>query len=170
MTRRHIHYEAAFEDYLRSQGIAYIAVDEQRKAIFSGARVKSFDFLVYRSPGETWLVDIKGRKFPYDTNANKRYWENWVTREDLDGLLKWQGVFGNGFVGMFVFAYLLLGPDDRLPTPHVHAFRESHYAFMTIPVSDYRDHARTRSEKWDTLSMPTRQFREMATAIQRSSA
>ena len=48
MTRRHIHYEAAFEDYLRSEGIAYVAVDEQEKAIFSGARVKSFDFLLYR--------------------------------------------------------------------------------------------------------------------------
>ena len=45
--RRHIHYEAAFEDYLRSRGWPYLPVDEHRKAIFSGARIKSFDFLVY---------------------------------------------------------------------------------------------------------------------------
>ena len=51
MTQRHIHYEAAFEDYLRSRGWPYIPVDEQKKAIFAGARIKSFDFLVYR-PGE----------------------------------------------------------------------------------------------------------------------
>ena len=64
MARRHIHYEAAFEDYLRSRGLAYVAVDETRKAIFAGARVKSFDFLVYHEPGSNRLVDVKGRKFP----------------------------------------------------------------------------------------------------------
>ena len=49
MARRHNHYEAAFEDYLRSRGWPYLPVDEQKKAIFAGARVKSFDFLVYRT-------------------------------------------------------------------------------------------------------------------------
>ncbi len=168
MTRRYIHYEAAFEDYLRSQGIAYIAVDEHRKAIFSGARVKSFDFLLYRDPGETWLVDVKGRKFPYDTPTSKRYWENWVTREDMNGLSQWQGVFGQGFVGVFVFAYLLLGPDDRLPTSHVHSYKGAHYSFLWISVTAYQEHARKRSARWDTLSMPTRRFREMAEPVQRA--
>ena len=95
MARRHNHYEAAFEDYVRSRGWPYLPVDEQKKAIFAGARVKSFDFLVYR-PGQenAWLVDVKGRKFPYQVNGQKRYWENWVTREDLDGLSQWQVVGG----------------------------------------------------------------------------
>ncbi len=64
MARRHIHYEAAFEDYLRSRGLPYVAVDETRKAIFAGTRVKSFDFLVYHDRGSNRLVDVKGRKFP----------------------------------------------------------------------------------------------------------
>ena len=147
MTRRHIHYEAAFEDYLRSEGIAYLAVDEHKKAIFSGARVKSFDFLLYRNPGETWLVDIKGRKFPYDTPSNKRYWENWITQDDLDGLKKWTEVFGEGFTAVIVFAYLLLGPEDRQPTPYAHPFRGNFYAFLAIPAATYARHARGGSAR-----------------------
>jgi len=166
MTRRHIHYEAAFEDYLRSQGIAYIAVDEKKKAIFSGARVKSFDFLVYREPGETWLVDVKGRKFPYDTPSHKRYWENWLTLDDLDGLKQWEDVFGGGFVAMVVFAYLLLGPEDRQPTPHVHPYRDEYYAFLAIPAADYAAHARKRSDKWGTVSVAAKTFRSLARPIQ----
>ena len=97
MTRRHIHYETAFEDYLRSQGIPYVPVDEHKKVIFAGGRVKSFDFLVYREGGQKWLVDVKGRKYPYDTQSSKRYWENWITRADIDGLASWQKAFGDGF-------------------------------------------------------------------------
>ena len=167
MARRHIHYEAAFEDYLRSCGLPYIAVDEHRKAIFAGGRVKSFDFVVYRPDGPTWLVDIKGRKFPYENDqGHKRYWENWITRDDLDGLSCWQKAFGDGFESILVFAYLLMGPEDRAPTHHVHPFRDQHYAFMCVRLDDYRDSARTRSPKWDTLSLPTRTFRDHAKPIQ----
>jgi len=165
MTRRHIHYEAAFEDYLRSEGIAYIAVNEQRKAIFSGARVKSFDFLVYRRPGQTWLVDVKGRKFPYDTPANKRYWENWVTQDDLDGLKQWGAVFGDGFVSTIVFAYQLLGPECKQPTTHVHPFRNDYYSFLAVPVTEYARFATVRSPKWQTLSVPAKRFRELAKPV-----
>ena len=166
MTRRHIHYEVAFEDYLRSRGLPYVAVDEKRKAIFSGSRVKSFDFLVYHPQGLTWLVDVKGRKFPYVTDGQKRYWENWITREDLAGLTHWQEAFGEGFVSMLVFAYHLLEPDDRLPTIHVHPFRDALYAFMCVELDAYRQACRPRSAKWDTVSVPRGRFRELAKPIQ----
>ncbi len=166
MARRHIHYEAAFEDYLRSQGIAYIPVDERRKAIFAGARVKSFDFLVYRKTGETWLVDVKGRKFPYESPNHKRYWENWVTTDDLDGLKQWQGVFGEGFVSTIVFAYHLLGPESRQPTPYVHPFRGEYYAFLAVRADTYEQHARGRSAKWQTVTVPAATFRQLAKPIQ----
>lgn len=166
MTRRHIHYEAAFEDYLRSQGIAYIPVDEQKKAIFAGARVKSFDFLVYRRQGETWLVDVKGRKFPYDTPSHKRYWENWLTTDDLEGLKQWQDVFGQGFTAMLVFAYFLQGPIEKQPTSLVHPFRGEYYAFLAISAADYARHARPRSAKWQTVTVPAKIFRELAKPIQ----
>ena len=178
MTRRYIHYEAAFEDYLRSQGLPYIAVDEHRKAIFAGSRVKSFDFVVYRADQANWLVDVKGRKFPYELDGQKRYWENWVTREDLDGLRCWQEAFGDGFESVFVFAYLLTNPDNATPRDirraldraaqlgYVHPYRQEHYAFMCISLADYEQTCRQRSPKWDTLTVPTRRFRELARPIQ----
>ncbi len=166
MAQRHIHYEAAFEDYVRSQGWPYIPVNEQRKAIFGGDRIKSFDFLVYRSDGPAWLVDVKGRKFPYDGPSGKRYWENWVTREDLEDLTRWQGVFGDGFSTILVFAYWLCGLSDREPTSHVHVFRDRYYAFLWIPVAQYARYARQRSPSWDTVTMPTAQFRKIVRPIQ----
>lgn len=165
MVQRHIHYEAAFEDYLRSLGWPYLPVDEQKKVIFAGARVKSFDFLVYPPDRKAWLVDIKGRKFPYDGQHGRRYWENWVTRDDLDGLQQWQEVFGDGFEPILVFAYWLLGPPGREPSADVHLFRDEYYAFVPVPAIDYAVHARQRSPKWDTLTVPTRLFRGMTRAM-----
>ncbi|NOX57707.1 MAG: HYExAFE family protein [Planctomycetes bacterium] len=166
MTRRHIHYEAAFEDYLRSRGQPYVAVDEQRKAIFAGSRVKSFDFLVYRETGQTWLVDVKGRQFPYHHEGRKRHWENWITREDIDGLSQWQSTFGEGFVSMLVFAYHLTEPNAHQPTHHIHPFRDCAYAFMCVSLDEYKDACRERSAKWDTVSVATARFKAMVQPIQ----
>ncbi len=166
MTRRHIHYEAAFEDYLRSQGLPYIAVDEKKKAIFSGARIKSFDFLLYCPDSPVWLVDVKGRKFPYDGTGGKRYWENWVTRDDLEDLTRWQDTFGSGFEAVFVFAYWLTGSGERLPTAYVHTFRDEHYCFLVTRVEEYAEHCRERSPKWDTVTVSAPKFRELARPIQ----
>ena len=166
MSRRHIHYEAAFEDYLRSQGTPYLPVDEQKRAIFSGAKVKSFDFLIYRPNGCTCLIDVKGRKFPSGSARSRRYWENWITQDDLDGLGKWQDVFGRGFEAALVFAYWLVGTPDRYPTVRIHPFRGQYYAFMYIPLDAYRRHCRVRSPKWKTVTVPGRTFREVAVPIQ----
>ena len=161
MAQPHIHYEAAFEDYIRSRGWPYIPVDEHRKAIFSGERIKCFDFLVYPPGRRAWLVDIKGRKFPYDSRNGKRYWENWVTRQDLEGLRRWEGVFGEKFDPGLVFAYWLVGPPGHEPCSDIHMFRNEYYAFLWISALDYAAHARQRSPKWDTVSVPARVFRNL---------
>ena len=57
MADRTVHYEAAFEAYLREQGIPYVAVDEAKKALFSTAKLKSFDFVVYSKNGRNLLVE-----------------------------------------------------------------------------------------------------------------
>jgi len=168
MARRHNHYEAAFEDYVRSQGWPYVPVDEHRKAIFGGGRVKSFDFLVYPPGGSAWLVDIKGRKFPYTGSNGRRFWENWVTQDDLEGLKRWAGVFGSGFEPMLVFAYWLRGVASQAPTPEIHVFRDQCYAFVCLAASRYAELARGRSPKWRTLTVPTRTFRASAALISSS--
>ena len=161
MAHRHIHYEAAFEDYIRSRGWPYIPVDEQKKAIFSGARIKSFDYLVYRPGKPAWLADIKGRKFPYTGKHGKRYWENWVTTADLEGLCEWEGVFGEGFEPVFVFVYWLIGYPQREPSSEIHVYRNEYYALLYVSASQYAAHARQRSPKWDTVTVPARDFRKL---------
>jgi len=62
MADRNIHYEAAFEAFLRDKGIPYVAVDEAKKALFANAKLKSFDFVVYSRNGPNLLIDVKGRQ------------------------------------------------------------------------------------------------------------
>jgi hypothetical protein len=165
--KRHIHYEAAFEDYLRSRGVPYVPVEESKRAVFAGERVKSFDFIVYPSNDLRWLVDVKGRRFPYITeHGSRRYWENWVTQEDLDGLTEWQSVFGGDFEARLVFAYLLEGPPDRWPTLRPHRFRGEDYAFVTVRLDEYRRQARPRSPSWETVSMSMRAFRRICQPLE----
>ena len=169
MAHRNVHYEAAFEDYLRAKGWPYVAVDETRKAIFADVAVKSFDFLVYSSSGPNLLTDVKGRKFPDSTPGRKRSglrtWENWITRQDVEGLSEWEKVFGADFSAVLVFAYWLQGPPQRAPFTDVHVFRKKHYAFVGISLADYVTSARPRSAKWQTISIPSRTFAKQATDI-----
>ncbi len=165
--KRHLHYELAFEDYLLSRGVPYVPVDETRKVAFAGSKIKSFDFLVYPSENCHWIVDVKGRRFPYGKAGatGGGYWENWVTRQDMAGLAEWQTVFGSEFEARFVFAYHLQGPADRWPAGRPHSFQGELYAFMTVALADYQQHCRQRSASWDTVAVPRQTFREIVKPV-----
>ena len=153
----HIHYEAAFEDYLRRGQIPYIAVDEAKQTAFRDVKLKSFDFIVYSDKTANWLVDVKGRRWAARKNTRKPAWENWVTQADLNGLGQWEHVFGVDFRALLVFAYWLQVEADP-PPEIVHVFRDERYVFAGVPVEDYRMHLRVRSPKWGTVNMPTAEF------------
>lgn len=161
MANRNNHYEAAFENYLRTKAHPCVPVDEAKKAAFGKISLKSFDFIVYSSRGVNLLVDVKGRKFP-DSIVGKRKstrpWENWVTRGDIEGLKKWEEIFGEGFRAILVFAYWLQGPVRRSPFEDVHFFSDKQYAFVAIFLADYVALARPRSQKWQTLDAPVAEF------------
>jgi len=155
--KSHIHYEVAFEDYLQTNQIPYVAVDEAKRAAFRDAKLKSFDFIVYSATGNNWLVDIKGRRWAPRKPGNRPAWENWVTQADLDGLQQWQHVFGTGFAALLVFAYRLDANGE--PPPEVlHVFRDTRYVFAGVPADQYRLQARVRSPKWGTVNLPVREF------------
>ncbi len=162
MANRDNHYEAAFEEFFRSRGIPYVAVDEAKRSLLSsGASIKSLDFIV-SSPGQaTWLVDVKGRRFPAG-DVQKQYWKNWSTRDDLRSLAQWEELFGANFRGLFVFAYDVLGDRAPLPAEELFAWRGSLYGFIAVPLSDYAAHARPISPRWDTWAMPAADFRRLA--------
>lgn len=154
------HYEAGFEDYLRRRGLPYIAVDEAKKALFGNAKLKSFDFVVYR-PGTTkLLVDVKGRACRVGHGSVSL--PNWATREDIDDLRQWQDIFGDGFVSMFVFVYAWSQQPKDSPFKDLFQYQDKWYSTMAITVSDYREHMKRRSESWGTVHLPTADFRRLA--------
>ena len=164
MANRDNHYEAAFEAYLRARRLAYVAVDEARRSLVADGSLKSLDFIVAPRHGPTWLIDIKGRRFPSGDNQ-KQYWKNWSTRDDLRSLALWQQHFGQDFSPLLVFAYHLVGDRSPLPEQRLYAFRGEQYGFIAIRLADYASHAHPISVSWDTVAMPTRLFRETARAF-----
>jgi len=162
MANRDNHYEAAFEEYLRSRGVPYVAVDEAKRSLLSnGASIKSLDFIVSAPGPITWLVDVKGRRFP-SGDEQKQYWKNWSTRDDLQSLAQWEELFGETFRGLFVFAYDVLGDRAPLPAEEMFECRGSLYGFVAVPLADYAAHAHPISPRWDTWAMPTGDFRRLA--------
>jgi hypothetical protein len=164
MANRLNHYEAAFEAWLRWRQVPYVAVDEAKRSRWAGGSIKSLDFIVSPPGGAAWLVDVKGRRFP--SGEQKHYWKNWSTRDDLQSLAHWERLFGGQFGGLFAFAYNIVGDRSPLPADSLFEFRGGLYAFLGIRLSDYARFARPISPRWDTLAMPTAQFRQMAVSLE----
>lgn len=153
----HVHYEAAFQKYLQTRQIPYVAVDESKRAAFRDAKLKSFDFIVYSEGESNWLIDIKGRRWAARSSSRRPTWENWVTEADLAGLRAWEQVFGPSFRGLLVFAYWIAGPAE--PPPEVlFEHRDQRYVFCGIPLEEYCLAARLRSPRWGTVNLPVREF------------
>jgi hypothetical protein len=161
MANRDNHYEAAFEEYLRHRGAPYIAVDEARRSLLAnGESIKSLDFVV-SARSVMWLIDIKGRRFPSGDNQ-KQYWKNWSTRDDLRSLGQWESLFGPSFCALFVFAYNIVGDRAPLPPGQLFEHRQKLYGFVAVRLSDYASYAHPISPSWDTVAMPTADFRRLA--------
>ncbi len=155
------HYERAFEAYLRDRRIPFLAVEEHRRTrLEDGTTLKSLDFVVSQATGPSWLIDVKGRKFP--SGANGGYWKHWSTRDDLVGIRRWETIFGGRFAGLFVFAYHVCGPFSPLPVDQLFQYGGNHYAFVGIRLADYLPEIRVLSTRWQTFSMPVKRFRALA--------
>ena len=167
MTNAGTHYERAFEDYLRQARIPYVAVDQAKKAIFSGVPIKSFDFIIYPRQGRKLLADVKGRKFSYQSYQQGRWGESWTTRADVEGLSRWEEVFGGDYRAVFVFAYWLSGKGENVEGEQLKLFDDVYqleqrdYAFVAADLGAYRQQTRRRSASWKTVYVPQRLFRRM---------
>ncbi|UCD74686.1 MAG: HYExAFE family protein [Phycisphaerales bacterium] len=182
MTQRRFHYEQAFEHYLRANRIPYVAVDEAKKALLpagsgsavgeaadarkanAGGAIKSFDFVVY-AESRNLLVDVKGRMFGSAagrSSLSNRRFESWVTLEDIEGLQRWQELFGGDFEAIFVFAYCLRQqpPDALFESVLSHGGRW--YALREIALASYRRHMVRRSEKWGTVHIPAKVYHRIS--------
>jgi len=162
MADRSIHYEAAFEAYLRHRGIPYVAVDEAKRALFAHAKLKSFDFVVYTSkkpePKPNLLIEVKGRQ--QRTGRSGRQFESWTSERDVTDLMQWEQVFGEGFKAVLSFIYWIHPP--LTPAAGMFAHRDRWYWLMGIDLAEYRDHMRRRSPKWETVCLSADDFRLLA--------
>ena len=160
------HYERAVVDFLQLRSVPYLRVDESKRSAFSGVKLKSFDLVIYPDRGENILVDVKGRKWPYRGKGGRRYWENWVTADDLRGLKSWEEVFGEGFRSAFLFCYWLTEAQDLPRQTGVHDFAGQKYGFLLVWLNDYADNMRVRSPRWKTLTMGSARFRDLAKPLE----
>jgi hypothetical protein len=159
---RHNPYEAAFEAYLQWHRLCYIAVHEGRRAYLGDMTVKNLDFIVHTPSGLGLLVDVKGRRFPGGSKDKpRRVWQCWSEQEDVDGMQRWEKIFGQGYHGLLLFAYLL-APEETPPDVFGEPWNwhGQRYLFRGITVEDYSQHLRVRSPKWATVHVPTAVFRE----------
>ena len=162
MADRNVHYEAAFEAFLRGRGIPYVPVDEAKKALFANAKLKSFDFVVYSQNGPNLLVDVKGRQMRSGGSNNRRF-ESWTTERDVEDLMQWEQVFGDGFKAVFMFIYWIEPP--LAPQDGMFEHRDRWYWLMAIDLAEYRNHMRRRSSKWETVALSAEDFRQLARPI-----
>lgn len=166
MANRRFHYDRAFEHYLRANAIAYVAVDEAKRALTGDrknkvlpTKLKSFDFVVYSENGPNLLIDVKGRKHSGKTG---RAFQNWVTRDDVDSLTKWAELFGSGFEPAFAFLFWC---DSQPPDALFHEVFEyggRWYAVLAVKLTDYTRQMRDRSARWDTVNLPAKAFTELS--------
>jgi hypothetical protein len=161
MAQRHNHYELAFEAYLRTHRVAYVAVDEHRRSLIAGGSLKNLDYIVSPSTSVSLLVDIKGRQFP-SGRKQKQYWRNWSTWDDLVSMANWQDKLGAGSLALLVFAYEVVGNRAPVAADQLFAFRDRLYAFLAVRTADYIQFSRQLSAKWQTVSMPAATFRQAA--------
>ena len=147
MTKRkgsYSHYELMFENFLREHQFLYIAVNEDKRPIFNGEKIKNFDFIVVSKSGKLILIDVKGKQFPYVSKLGKNYWENWVGLDDVKFLEMWAKIFNT--IGIIVFPYLIRYKDDKKLFKDISEFRGNSYGIVAIEVNEYHKNSKPRSK------------------------
>ncbi|MDO4629326.1 MAG: HYExAFE family protein [Planctomycetia bacterium] len=112
----------------------------------------------------SWLVEIKGRRFP-SGQKSLQYWRNWTASDDLVSLARWENLFGVGFHGLFVFVYDVCGTRYPVEEWRLFEYEGKRYAFFGVPLVIYDDRCRRLSERWQTVTMSTIDFRKFAVPL-----
>jgi hypothetical protein len=160
------HYEKAFENWLIDNRIKHTVIDQTKRAAFGRARLKSFDFLLYRDGKAAVIAEVKGRTFKGTSFEKLRSFECWVLADDVEGLLQWQKVFGEGHEAYFVFAYCIENIDVDFDGRGVYELGARRYVFLAVRLDDYRKFMKLRSPKWRTVTLGAEDFRRCAIEIE----
>ena len=118
--------------------------------------------VVYSQNGPNLLIDVKGRQLR-DRSGRKGF-ETWATERDVEDLMQWEQVFGDGFKAILTFVYWIEPP--LTPEPGMFEHRERWYRVMGVELGEYQEHMRRRSVKWETVALPQADFRSLARPIE----
>lgn len=169
------HYEFALRSWLDDNGVRFLAVDQQKRKVFARNKIKTFDMLVYPAVGggdrgQTLVVEVKGRLFKgAKLNAGASL-PNWVTKEDIIGLTRWEQIIGRTEVrqrsnAVFVFSYKFERIDVETDGLETYDFDNNVYCFYAIALDEYRKKMKQRSPKWQTYDLAAADFREAAVPL-----
>jgi hypothetical protein len=164
------HYETAFEDLLKNRKILYIAINESKRPTIpdksiKNKSIKNFDFIIFSKNGK-YLVDVKGKSFPYRRGRRLLYWENWVSEGDLEGLNLWQEKFGENFRSIIVYLYLIKNEKDIEKFKNTHHYKNKTYGIVGISLEDFLKNRRPRSRKWRAFYVPREKFENLVKPIE----
>lgn len=154
----HSHYENAVEAYLIQNNIPFIATNENKKVSYNDGKLKNFDMVL---PGKRMLmVDIKGRKFGYESTPGN-VWENWILKDDAESLKIWSSVSSENQQAFLLYAFCF--PDTGAALPpcfknNTFSFGDKAYAFFTISIEDYISNSKQRSLKPPTVCVSRKLF------------
>ncbi|QDU70218.1 HYExAFE family protein [Mucisphaera calidilacus] len=171
MVLRHHPDDCAFEHFLRSAGLPYVAVDEAKRSLCTAPdladrdrldALKNFDFVVYSPAGPNLLIDVKGRSAARSIATGA-----WVSHDDIDSLTRWQALFGTGFQAAFVFLHHWPDvPADGL-FREVFEHRGRWYAPALVTLEDFTAAMRIRSARWNTLHLRAADYNRLAHPLAR---
>jgi hypothetical protein len=155
-------YEEVFENWLIENHLQYAPVDQQKRKLFARNKIKSFDFILYPTDSPPVMTEIKGRVFKGKSLENRSGLECWVTLDDVKSLMQWELIFDEEIKTAFVFVYKIMNVDVETDGADIFDFAGSRYFFYTVELDSYREFMKTRSPKWNTVTLPADRFRELA--------
>ena len=164
--RDYVHYERAFETWLRERKGPYLSVDQLRRPTDEKGPIKNFDFLVHAG-AKHYIVDVKGKRFPQVSRGKETWWENWIHYADLEGLFAWEDHFGEGYEALLVYSYWLQIPAGDEGVKRTIAVGERDYLLVGIPARVFAENCRKRSARWQALSVPQKTFTTLIRPIER---
>lgn len=158
-------YEQAFESWLREQKIAFKSVVQTERIESAGQSVKNFDFVLRAGTASPVLVELKGRTFHGASLTGRKGLDAWVTFEDVESLSYWLAAARQKNAdarAVFVFVYRVEQVDvesDGLP---LYDFGGERFIMLFVELEHYRQRMKSRSPKWQTVSLPAEDFRNYA--------
>lgn len=91
--------------------------------------------------------------------------ETWSPQRDITDLMEWEQIFGKDFKAVLGFVYEL-NPAPLYPEAGMFQFRDRWYWILGVELTEYRNHMRRRSPRWETVSLPAAEFQSLARPLE----